>query len=121
MAYDEALAERVRRVIGERSPFDEIRMFGGLCFMVNTHMAVGISSRGGLLVKASAGEAEGFVARGAVPAAMGARTMTGMVRVDEEVLERDGLEAWVLPMVEAALDRAPRPSKAQRASRSAGP
>jgi len=43
MAYDEGLAERVREVIATRAEADEIKMFGGLCFMVNTHMAVGVT------------------------------------------------------------------------------
>ncbi|AEG44622.1 TfoX/Sxy family protein [Isoptericola variabilis] len=42
MAYDEELAERVRDAIGRRTEFTEQKMFGGVAFMVNTHMAVGI-------------------------------------------------------------------------------
>jgi hypothetical protein len=38
---------------------------------------------------------------------MGERVLTGMVRIGEPVLERDGLEAWIVPMVEAALARKP--------------
>ena len=40
MAYDEDLAERVRAVIGV--PFDERKMFGGLCFLVGGNMSCGI-------------------------------------------------------------------------------
>ena len=35
--------------------------------------------------------------------------MAGMVRVGEPILDRGGVEAWVLPMVEAALTRRPKP------------
>jgi hypothetical protein len=40
--YDEALAERVRRVLVSRSDVVEKKMFGGLCFMVGGHMCCGI-------------------------------------------------------------------------------
>jgi TfoX/Sxy family transcriptional regulator of competence genes len=42
MAYDEALAERVREILAERIDVTERRMFGGLAFMVGGHMACGI-------------------------------------------------------------------------------
>ena len=42
MAYDEDLAGRARGLLAELTDFDERKMFGGLAFMVNTHMACGI-------------------------------------------------------------------------------
>lgn len=42
MAYDEDLAERVRMVLAERPGVGERRMFGGLAFMVDGHMTVGV-------------------------------------------------------------------------------
>jgi len=43
MAYDEHLADRIRRVFQERKvPYDEKKMMGGLCFMVNGKMCVGV-------------------------------------------------------------------------------
>ena len=42
MAYDEALAERVRSLLSARSDVREQKMFGGLAFMVADKMAVGI-------------------------------------------------------------------------------
>ena len=43
MAYDEGLAERVRSVLADqRVAFSEIKMFGGLAFMVRGHMTIGI-------------------------------------------------------------------------------
>jgi hypothetical protein len=43
MAYDEKLAERVRRVLRDRVDVAEKRMFGGLCFMVNGRMCCGLT------------------------------------------------------------------------------
>jgi TfoX/Sxy family transcriptional regulator of competence genes len=42
MAYDEGLAERIRGVLDERPGVSEKRMFGGIAFLVNGHMSVGI-------------------------------------------------------------------------------
>lgn len=42
MAYDEGLAERIRAVLGERPGLSEWRMFGGIAFLVNGHMSVGV-------------------------------------------------------------------------------
>lgn len=43
MAYDEFLADRVRRILEEKNiTFEERKMMGGLCFMVDDKMCVGI-------------------------------------------------------------------------------
>lgn len=41
MAYDEKLAERVRRELKSRKAVGEIKMFGGLCFTLRGNMLVG--------------------------------------------------------------------------------
>lgn len=44
MAFDEDLAARIRMgLLALDREADERRMFGGLCFMVSGHMAVGVS------------------------------------------------------------------------------
>jgi TfoX/Sxy family transcriptional regulator of competence genes len=42
MAYDDGLAERIRSALDERPGVSEKRMFGGIAFLVNGHMSVGI-------------------------------------------------------------------------------
>jgi TfoX/Sxy family transcriptional regulator of competence genes len=45
MAYNEKLANRVREIIAAtHSITEEKKMFGGLCFMVNDKMCVGVES-----------------------------------------------------------------------------
>ena len=45
MAYNEKLADRVREIIALRSrKVEEKKMFGGLCFMVNDKMCVGVET-----------------------------------------------------------------------------
>ena len=47
MAYDALAAERVRSWIGRKRGFEEKSMFGGIGFLLNGNMCVGIVSRTG--------------------------------------------------------------------------
>ena len=42
MPFDEALADRVRRLLKRRRGVTEKRMFGGLCFLLHGHMCCGV-------------------------------------------------------------------------------
>lgn len=43
MAYDEFLADRIRRYFSEQgTPFEEKKMMGGLCFLVDGKMCAGV-------------------------------------------------------------------------------
>jgi TfoX/Sxy family transcriptional regulator of competence genes len=42
MAYDEGLAERIRVLTAEMDGIEEKKMFGGIAFMRNGHMLVGL-------------------------------------------------------------------------------
>ncbi len=42
MAYDEKLAERVRKILKRRRGVAERKMFGGICFLINGNMACGV-------------------------------------------------------------------------------
>jgi hypothetical protein len=115
VAYDEDLAARVRELLAERlapaPPPVETRMFGGLAFMVNTHMAVGVAGDG-LLVPVGPGGDEAAFARGAEPMRMGERTMSGWVRVPgHRVADNGDLASWVGHGVELALAKPPKPPK----------
>ena len=51
MAYEEALAERIRGLVAREAGMTEKKMFGGLAFLVGGNMAVAASGQGGLLVR----------------------------------------------------------------------
>lgn len=42
MAYDEAVAVRLRKVLSRRKGVSERKMFGGLAFLMNGHMCCGV-------------------------------------------------------------------------------
>lgn len=97
MAYDEDLADRVRALIGGEHVVREQRMFGGLSFLIGGNMALAVSGRGGLLVRASPDDAEDLIGSGqAEVAIMGSRRMRGWVWVPPEQVGDDReLAAWV--------------------------
>src|SRR5260370_40037775 len=42
MAYDVYLADRIRGIVQRAAEFSEMKMFGGVAFMVNGHMCCGV-------------------------------------------------------------------------------
>ncbi|HYY20505.1 MAG TPA: TfoX/Sxy family protein [Thermoleophilaceae bacterium] len=97
MAYDEDLANRVRELIAAQAGVTEKKMFGGLAFLVNGNMSVGVSGQGGLLVRVDPAETEALLAKPhARPFEMRGRGMQGWLRVDAEgVPTKRQLEPWV--------------------------
>jgi TfoX/Sxy family transcriptional regulator of competence genes len=97
VAYDEDLAERVRKLIGDDPGLAEKKMFGGLAFLIGGNMAVGVSGQGGLLVRVDPEESDELVAStSAYLMEMRGRQMQGWLRVDSEDVEGDGeLGSWV--------------------------
>ena len=97
VAYDETLAERIRERLVAAPGITERRMFGGLAFLVNGHMAVAASGQGGLLVRADPEAADALVTEGAAePMVMNGRPMKAWLRVaDADVAEDDALARWV--------------------------
>jgi TfoX/Sxy family transcriptional regulator of competence genes len=97
MAYDEDLANRVRELIAAEAGLTEQKMFGGLAFLINGHMSVGVSGQGGLMVRVDPEETDALVAKPhARPFEMRGREMQGWLRVDSEgVRTKRQLEPWV--------------------------
>lgn len=97
MAYDEALAERIRELVGGGEDVSEQKMFGGLAFLVGGNMAVAASRQGGILVRVDPDASEELVARtSATPMEMRGRRMAGWLRVDASDVEADAeLVEWV--------------------------
>jgi TfoX/Sxy family transcriptional regulator of competence genes len=116
VAYDEALAGRVRAELEPRADFDERKMFGGLAFMVNTHMACGIVGDD-LMVRVGKERHDDALARGAREMDFTGRPMRGLVIVPGDGLDDDQLSAWVEEAAAFALAEPPKPPKPRRAAR----
>lgn len=97
MAYDEALAGRIRDLIGPDPELTEKKMFGGLAFLIRGHMAISASGQGGVLVRVHPERTDHLVATtAATVAVMQGREMPGWLRVSaDDLATDDDLSPWV--------------------------
>jgi hypothetical protein len=97
MAYDEALAERVRGLLGGADDVIEKKMFGGLAFLIGGNMSVSVSGQGGLLLRCEPADTADLVQEPhAGTFVMRGRAMEGWLRVDADGVHTDEeLEKWV--------------------------
>jgi hypothetical protein len=97
MAYDEALAGRIRELVSGEPALTEQKMFGGLAFLVGGNMAVAASGQGGLLVHVDPGESDRLVGTSSARLMeMRGRQMRGWLRVDaDDVKTKRELSTWV--------------------------
>jgi TfoX/Sxy family transcriptional regulator of competence genes len=97
MAYDEGLAQRVRELFQDTPGVQEKRMFGGLAFMVQGNMAVGVSGKNALLCRLGSDLFAAALEKPHVkPMVHGGRIMKGFLYVDPAgVAEDEDLLYWV--------------------------
>ena len=82
MAYDEVLAQRIHDLVDGEAGWTSKKMFGGLGFMLDGHMAVAAGSGGALMVRADPADGEEWVDGESVqPMEMRGRPMTGWLLV----------------------------------------
>jgi TfoX/Sxy family transcriptional regulator of competence genes len=95
VAYDERLAERVRKILAGDPALSERKMFGGLAFMLDGNMCCGIAGDR-LMLRLGADLAERALERPHVhPMDFTGRPMTGMVYVAPEGVGGRALRTWV--------------------------
>lgn len=97
MAYDEDLADRIREAMSSEAGVTERRMFGGLGFMVDGHMAVAAGSGGSLMVRADPDDAQTWVREpGASHMVMRGRELSGWLLVEPVGLAAAAdLQRWI--------------------------
>lgn len=97
MAYNEKLADRVREIIAmTHKKVEEKRMFGGLCFMVNGKMCVGVEQER-LMVRLDPALTEEVMEKeGCKPMDFTGKVMKGFVFVDIDALTtKKKLDYWM--------------------------
>ncbi len=97
MAYNEKLADNVREIItATNSAAEEKKMFGGLCFMVNGKMCVGVEAQR-LMVRFDPEKNDEVMEKvGCKPMDFTGKVMKGYVFVDINVLNtKKKLAYWV--------------------------
>ena len=96
MAFDEKLAERVRRQVGKRDGLSEKKMFGGLAFLLHGNMSCGIH-RNELIVRIDPAAADSALSEpGARVFDITGRPMKGWLLVNAtELRDEAALAKWV--------------------------
>ncbi len=114
MAYDEELAERVRRIFADRNvAFEEKRMMGGLCFMVDGKMCVGVENERLMARIAQEIYDEALDRKGCGPMDFTGKPMRGFVFINAEgVATKRDLESWL----DLALEFNPRAVSSKKKS-----
>ena len=104
MAYDEALADRIRQLLEGEPGVTEKRMFGGLAFLVDGNMAVAASGQGGVMLRVDPDGSGALLGEpGVSRMVMRGRELDGWLRVQDEALVDDAaLGRWVRIGVEHA-------------------
>ena len=96
MAYDEALAARVKEVLSGHSGIAERKMFGGLAFMLTGNMCCCVTDKGLMVRVGPEGYAEALALPHAGVMDLTGRPMRGWVMVQPAGLESDAdLNQWV--------------------------
>jgi hypothetical protein len=95
MAYDELLAGRVRDHLREVADPTEKKMFGGIAFMVDGHLTVGVYGDG-LIARIGADQMDAALTEPGVRRFdMAGRPMRGIAFVAGDTLDDRGLERWI--------------------------
>ena len=96
MAFDEALAQRIRQRLARRKNVEEKKMFGGTCFLLNGNLLAGVW-KDALIARLGPDEGEAALRE---PHVRGfditGRPMRNWVLVEPEGVEDDEqLSAWI--------------------------
>jgi TfoX/Sxy family transcriptional regulator of competence genes len=117
MPYNEKLANRVREIISaSHKNIEEKKMFGGLCFMVNDKMCIGVEAERLMVRLDPAMYDEVMEKDGCQPMDFTGKVMKGFVFVDINVLNTSKkLAYWVDMALE--YNKIAKPSKKKIASK----
>lgn len=119
MAYDEAVAGRIRTGLRARRDVEEKRMFGGIAFMVAGHMAVGVVGDELMVRVGPEGHAKAVARRHARPMDFTGRPLKGFVYVAPAGFRSDAdLRRWLDTAVTFAKTLPAKPVRAARAAKS---
>lgn len=100
MAYDEALAQRLRDGLTGARGITELKMMGGLCVLVNGNMLGGVDrakdGRDRFMFRVGKeNEAEALRRPGATIVDMGGKRLGGLVFVEADACDDNALKAWL--------------------------
>ncbi len=96
MPYNEEIAERVRKKLARHKGFEEKKMFGGIGFLLNGNMCIGVWKEFLILLLGVEGYEVALVEPHTKEFDITGRSMKGWVMVEPEgFAEEDGLTKWL--------------------------
>ena len=96
MAYSEIFADRIREMLVQELDLKEVKMMGGLCFMVNGKMCVGIVGDNLMARIAPEAKEQALTRRGCREMDFTGKPMKGFVYVSPEGMEHsEDLRFWI--------------------------
>ena len=111
---NEKLAADIRAHLASAGAIREVKMFGGIGFMLNENLTAAISKRGLLLRVGKDGHAEALMKAGTRPVEMRGRVMEGYIFVDPETLKGKALRAWLDKAAQFVVSLPPKTKKTTR-------
>jgi TfoX/Sxy family transcriptional regulator of competence genes len=91
MAVDEDLAVSIRTALHGAGAVSEVKMFGGIGFMLNGNLVAAASNRGLLARVGKDHQGDALKQAGARPMVMRGRTIEGYIRVEPSALTHQAL------------------------------
>ena len=96
MAYDEALANRIEKILGDTPNVVSKKMFGGIAFMVRDHMCVGVIDTELMARVGPDNYGEALAHKHAREMTFTGKPMKGMVYVGQRGISADrDLRKWI--------------------------
>lgn len=96
MAFDELLADRIRKGLGRKKNIEEKKMFGGLCFLLNGNMLVGVWKDSMIVRLGEEQEEEALLEPHAKKMDITGKPMKGWIMVASEgVQDGEQLTGWI--------------------------
>lgn len=96
MPYSESIADRIREALMHIDDLEEKHMFGGVCFMVNGKMCIGVVKDDMMCRIDPAAEADALERTGARPMDFTGRPMKGYIYVDDTGMKKKSdFQHWI--------------------------
>jgi TfoX/Sxy family transcriptional regulator of competence genes len=96
MAFDETLASRIRDALSRKKSIEEKKMFGGIGFLLNGNMLVGVWKNSLIVRLGPEGYEDALLEAHVKEFDITGRAMKGWVLVAQECVEDDeGLKNWI--------------------------
>lgn len=95
MAYDENLATNLRTILKTKPGITEMKMFGGICFLLKGNMLCGVEKERFIFRVGKEQEAEALSRLGSSIMDFNGRRMGGLIWVDSSTCNTPALKKWV--------------------------